>query len=258
MILVLATISLAIRRTGPASLGFHRVPRPGQMIITVFMLALAWTVIQFSLTLPILNHLTGQRQNLNQFAGLQGNLAMLLIFLALTWTLAAVGEETVYRGYIPTRIGEVFGQQRAGIVLGVAVSSALFALAHTEQGMIGVIVTFLDALFFSALRWRFRTLWAAVLAHGFNNTIGLVTFFFVGPIYGLVVTVDIATEGCARTPATRTGRLRGRAPNSGRCPPPNRSALWAWASSSCGSCSRPSASGRRRVRQCSSQDERRQ
>jgi hypothetical protein len=28
-------------------------------------------------------------------------------------------------------------------------------------------------------------LWAAVLAHGFNNTIGLVTFFFVGPIYGL-------------------------------------------------------------------------
>lgn len=183
VILVLATISLAIRRTGPASLGFHRPARPDDH--HRFMLALAWTVIQFSLTLPILNHLTGQRQNLNQFAGLQGNLSMLLIFLALTWTLAAVGEETVYRGYIPTRIGEVFRQQRAGIVLGVAVSSALFALAHTEQGVIGVIVTFLDALFFSALRWRFRTLWAAVLAHGFNNTIGLVTFFFVGPIYGL-------------------------------------------------------------------------
>lgn len=115
VILVLATISLAIRRTGPASLGFHRAPRPSQMIITVFMLALAWTVIQFSLTLPILNHLTGQRQNLNHFAGLQGNLGILLIFLALTWTLAAVGEETVYRGYIPTRIGEVFGQQPPGL-----------------------------------------------------------------------------------------------------------------------------------------------
>ena len=185
VILVLTTISLAIRRTGPASLGFHRVRRPGQMIITVFMLTLAWTVIQFSLTLPVLNHLTGQRQNLNQFAGLQGNLSMLLIFLALTWTLDAGGEETVYRGYIPTRIGEAFRQQRAGIVLGVAVSSALFALAHTEQGVIGVVLTFLDALFFSALRWRFRTLWAAVLAHGFNNTIGLVTIFFVGPMYGL-------------------------------------------------------------------------
>ena len=40
---------------------------------------------------------------------------MLLIFLALTWTLAAVGEETVYRGFIPTRIGEVFGQQPPGL-----------------------------------------------------------------------------------------------------------------------------------------------
>jgi hypothetical protein len=26
---------------------------------------------------------------------------------------------------------------------------------------------------------------AAVLAHGFNNTIGLVTFYLIGPIYGL-------------------------------------------------------------------------
>ena len=115
VILVLATISLAIRRTGPASLGFHRVPRPGQMIISVFMLAIAWTVIQFSLTLPILNHLTGQRQNLNQFAGLQGNLGMLLIFLALTWTLAAVGEETVYRGSFRLGLARYLGSSAPGL-----------------------------------------------------------------------------------------------------------------------------------------------
>lgn len=29
------------------------------------------------------------------------------------------------------------------------------------------------------------SLWAAVLAHGLANTIGLVTFFLVGPLYGL-------------------------------------------------------------------------
>jgi CAAX protease family protein len=108
---------------------------------------------------------------------------MLLILVALSWTLAAVGEEAVYRGYIPTRIADVFWQKRVGTLPGVGVSSALFVVAHTEQGVIGEVVIFLDALHFSALRWRFRT--AAVLAHGFNNTIGLVTFFFVGPIYGL-------------------------------------------------------------------------
>jgi hypothetical protein len=27
--------------------------------------------------------------------------------------------------------------------------------------------------------------WAPVLAHGFNNTIGFVAFYAVGPVYGL-------------------------------------------------------------------------
>jgi membrane protease YdiL (CAAX protease family) len=185
VILLLASISLAIRRTGPSSLGFRRVQQPGRMVAAVFVLTVGWSLVQLGLTMPILNHLTGQRQNLSQFEGLQGNLTMLLILLGLSWTLAALGEETAYRGYLPTRISEVFGESRAGSVTAVGISSALFALAHTEQGVIGVFLTFLDALFFSTLRWHFRTLWAAVLAHGFNNTIGMVTFYLIGPIYGL-------------------------------------------------------------------------
>lgn len=70
------------------------------------------------------------------------------------------------------------------MIVAVTGSSALFALAHTEQGAVGVAVTFLDGLFFSALRLRYRTLLAPVLAHGFN-TIGLVAYFLIGPVYGL-------------------------------------------------------------------------
>jgi uncharacterized protein len=40
-------------------------------------------------------------------------------------------------------------------------------------------------MFYSFLRWRLKNLCAAVLGHGFNNTIGLVTFYFAGPIHGL-------------------------------------------------------------------------
>jgi uncharacterized protein len=48
-----------------------------------------------------------------------------------------------------------------------------------------VVVTFLDALFFSLLRLQYRgNLWASVFGHGFNNTIGLLAFFLIGPIYG--------------------------------------------------------------------------
>ena len=40
VILLLASISLAIRRTGPSSLGFRRVQRPGRMVVAVFVVSL--------------------------------------------------------------------------------------------------------------------------------------------------------------------------------------------------------------------------
>ena len=72
VILLLASISLAVRRTSPASLGFRWVPRPGRMIITVFLLSVGWSLFQIGLTKPILNHLTGQQQDLSQFEGYIG------------------------------------------------------------------------------------------------------------------------------------------------------------------------------------------
>jgi membrane protease YdiL (CAAX protease family) len=61
----------------------------------------------------------------------------------------------------------------------------LFGLGHTEQGLLGVVVVTLDACVWSVLRIHYRTLWAPVLAHGFNNTLGFITFFLVGPVHGL-------------------------------------------------------------------------
>ena len=110
---------------------------------------------------------------------------MLAALLALSWTLAALGEELAYRGYLFTRVTNVVGSGTTGVVIAVLVSSLLFGLAHTEQGVVGVSLTFLDAVFFSVLRLRFASVWASVLAHGYNNTIGLVAFFLIGPVYAL-------------------------------------------------------------------------
>jgi hypothetical protein len=101
IVLPSVAISLAIRRHVPSALGFRRSPRALRMIAIVFGLTLAWDLFQFGLTMPILNRIAGERQDLSQFAGLQGNLGALLIFLAVSWTLAAVGEEIIYRGYLP-------------------------------------------------------------------------------------------------------------------------------------------------------------
>ena len=185
LLLALAALSLVARREGPATLGFHRLARPGRAAAALLALTVGWTVLQLGLFFPALEHLTGQEQDLGEFAGLQGSVGTLLALLALTWTVAAVGEESVYRGYLQTRITDVLGSGRLGIVVAVLGSSLLFGLAHTEQGLLGVVATFLDALFFSALRLHYGTVWAPVLAHGFNNTLGFVAFFVVGPVHGL-------------------------------------------------------------------------
>ena len=43
--LALATVSLVIRRQGPGSLGLHRPARAGRLVIEVFGLSVAWTLL---------------------------------------------------------------------------------------------------------------------------------------------------------------------------------------------------------------------
>ena len=182
LILLLAIGSMAYRRQQFDSLGLVRPKDAVGLATTVLGLVVAWTALQLGLFMPILEHATGERQDLSMFDDLEGNFGGLLVLLAVSWTLAAFGEELAYRGFVQTRATEMMFGSR---LFGIAIAAVLFGLAHTEQGRIGVAVTFLDALFFSYLGWRYHTLWAPILAHGLNNTIGLTAFYFVGPVYGL-------------------------------------------------------------------------
>jgi membrane protease YdiL (CAAX protease family) len=185
IILGIMIISLLIRKEKISSLGFKKTENAFGMVVNVLLLVIIWTFLQLALFMPVLNHLTGTTQDLRTFENLKGNLGNLLFFLILTWTLAAFGEEIVYRGYLQKRIYDMFENPRIAIFSGIAISSLLFGLAHTEQGLIGVTITTLDAIFFSLLKIKYDNMWAPILAHGFSNTIGLTAFFFVGPIYGL-------------------------------------------------------------------------
>lgn len=185
LILVAMTAgSLLVRRRGLGSLGLVRVSGGG-LVMKMLAFAVLWSVFQLGVTMPVANHLSGRQQDLSVFDGLQGNLGMLVGLLLLSWTLAAFGEEVAYRGYLLTRCRAAAGGGRAGLIVGVLASSVLFGLGHTEQGLIGVLVVTLDATAWSVLRIRYRTLWAPILAHGFNNTLGFITFFLVGPVHGL-------------------------------------------------------------------------
>ncbi len=178
---VMAGVSLAVRRESPSTLGFHRLPHPGRQVAQVAALALAWTTLVFLLVMPVTEHLTGSTQDTSEFADLEGDLPRLLLFVALSWTLAALVEELAFRGYLLTRITDLAGTSPLARSAAVVAVALLFALIHGEQGITGMVLVFVDAVFFGALRYAYRSLWAPVVAHGLVNTVGMVAFFFFGP-----------------------------------------------------------------------------
>lgn len=181
VLVAMAGASLLLRREPLRTLGFHRLRPPGRRLLEVAGLAVAWTSVMFLLVLPVVERVTGEQQDVSQFDDLEGNVPLLLTLLALSWTLAAVGEELAFRGYLLTRITDLIGTTTAARVAAVMAVAALFASIHGEQGVAGVVLVFVDAVFYGAVRYRFRSLWASVVAHGLNNTIGMVAFFLVGP-----------------------------------------------------------------------------
>jgi uncharacterized protein len=186
VILGMIFLSLLVRREHIRSLGFKRPQSWSRMLGFTFIAVVFLQLFDVGVVMPIMNRLTGATIDYSGFANLKGNLGQLMLLLALSWTLAAVGEEMVYRGYLQKLLTQLFGSSLPGILLTVGISSLLFGLAHIEQGLVGVVVTTIDAMFFSWLKLRFGgNLWAAILAHGFYNSIGVIVFFFTGPIYGL-------------------------------------------------------------------------
>ncbi len=184
VLLVMAGVSLLARRAHWSSLGFHR-PQDRRLVPKMLVFAVAWSLFQLAVAMPIANHVSGEKQDLSDFEDLEGNLGMLLGMLVLGWIVGALAEELAYRGYLQTRMRQLLGNSAVALVVTVLLSSVLFGRVHSEQGLIGIVIVTLDGIAWSVLRYRYQTLWASVLAHGFNNTIGFVTFFFVGPVYGL-------------------------------------------------------------------------
>ena len=113
------------------------------------------------------------------FRAVIGDQRQLAISLLLSWTTAAFAEETVYRGWITTRVAELGRFSKHAWMAAIVVSSIVFGLVHTYQGLSGMIATGLTGV---VLGWLYlatgRNLWAPIIAHGVMDTSGLVMIYF--------------------------------------------------------------------------------
>jgi hypothetical protein len=123
--------------------------------------------------------------DLSDFTAVHGNLRVTLFYLLLTWTLAAFGEEMVYRGYLMNRVAGLFSGTQAGWIASLVVISVLFGCAHIDQGTTGMIENVWDGLLLGALYLACgRNLAVPIIAHGVTDTVD-VLLMYVGKYPGI-------------------------------------------------------------------------
>lgn len=170
-LLAIGWISMAMRGIGWRDLGFCGSPRWPLLLIAGVAVGLAMEALELFATQPLLVKLTGKYPDLSDFKSLVGNFKLLLILLAASWIVAALGEELVWRGYIMNRVADLFGRSVVGWTITLLLVSAAFGLAHSNQDITGVVENFLNALLLGgAYLASGRNLMVPIIAHGITDT----------------------------------------------------------------------------------------
>src|SRR5260370_38706036 len=159
-------VGLARFRSWPVTLGLGAALGVGMELLQLFV------------TQPLLVSVTERGPDLSFFRRLAGNPKLLVVMLLLVWTLAAFGEELVYRGFVLNRLAEFGNGTKAAWVTSLLLMSIAFGFAHYEQGITGIIdegfMGFLLGLAYLACD---RKLAVPIVAHGIQDTVDMILLF---------------------------------------------------------------------------------
>lgn len=177
MIFPLGLATLFLRREGKGwpDLGFPKRISWWRFIgFTLAALGLTMLVNGFVVG-PLLNALDAPTTDISILtAALEGNTLNYVVFMVfIVWGSAAFGEELIARGFILNRFSKLFGTSIA-----VVAQAVIFALAHSYQGITGMVTIFVLAVVFGGVYIRSgRNLWPLIAAHGILDTIGITAIY---------------------------------------------------------------------------------
>ncbi len=175
---IVIRIALGLRGLDFRELGLVR-PRP--WIRTLLLGIGCWFVVFLVngvIINPVIYGLLGETPRLEIFDGLRGNAVFYAQLLLLSWTVAAFGEEILFRGYLLTRVAGLFGGGPRARLAALTLQAAAFGAAHLYQGLAGVLVTGSVGFVLGALYLMTRrNLWAVIVAHGLVDTVSLTALY---------------------------------------------------------------------------------
>ncbi|HET6220315.1 MAG TPA: type II CAAX endopeptidase family protein [Acidobacteriaceae bacterium] len=175
----LAWFSLWLRGLRWTDLGLVRFQNWRKTALVGVLCGVAMELFELFISQPLLMRWTGKAPDLELFRALHGNVTWTLIALAGTWTLAAFGEEMVYRGYLMNRVVDLMRPNRIAWSISLIVVSCVFGASHIDQGITGQLENMVDGLFLGAIYLACRrSLSASIVAHGVADTLDVLLLFF--------------------------------------------------------------------------------
>jgi membrane protease YdiL (CAAX protease family) len=174
----LAGFSLWLRGLRWTDVGLVRFQNWRRTVLLGVPCGVAMEGFELFISQPLLMRWTGKGPDLELFRALHGNMTWTLLALAGTWTLAAFGEEMVYRGYLMNRVVDLIRPTRAAWGISLIVVSCVFGASHINQGITGQLENTIDGLLLGAIYLACgRNLSVSVVAHGITDTLDVLLMF---------------------------------------------------------------------------------
>lgn len=177
-LLPLAWFSLWLRGLHWTDIGLVRFQNWRKTVSVGILCGVAMELFELFISQPLLMRWTGKAPDLEIFRALHGNLKWTLIALAGTWTLAAFGEEMVYRGYLMNRVVDLLRPNRTAWSISLIVVSCAFGASHIDQGITGQLENMVDGVFLGAIYLACRrSLSVSIVAHGVADSLDVLLLF---------------------------------------------------------------------------------
>jgi uncharacterized protein len=178
-LLAFASLSLWLRGLSWRDVGLGRSKAWWKVALQAVLAALFIAIVVNLVTAPLVHRLVSSSANNSRFENIRGNFMGLLGWLSVAWTLAAFGEEMIFRGYLMNRIADLVGRTRMGWIISLFGSSLIFGLGHGYQGLVGIINTATIGLLLGTLYLiNKRNLWVNIVCHGVIDSISLISLYF--------------------------------------------------------------------------------
>jgi CAAX protease family protein len=124
--------------------------------------------------MPALAPLLHPRLQTSFLLYIRGDFPAFLLWVVIGWVVGAFMEECLFRGFLLTRVAQLFGGGPAAVATGIVAQALLFGSMHLYGGAFAFVYAAVFALASGAFYLLMgRNLWALIAVHGVWNSVAV-------------------------------------------------------------------------------------